>query len=113
VSKTRKKHSQARDAERGEPSLAENEAPDGVTVAYPKTESTEGPESERVAASDQESEAQKTGSGEKDLGSGDAEEDGEKDSQIQILPLWAWGLVMVASFLIAFWLVSTYVLGAL
>ena len=110
----RKKRSQTRDADRGEPSSARSESPGEVPVPDPTMESApKGTESDRISAGAQESEAQEMGSGEEDLGSGGAEEDGAEESQIQILPLWAWGLVMVASFLIAFWLVSTYVLGAL
>ena len=112
MTKTRKKRLQARDSERVEPS-AENEAPGEISVQSSKTESApEGTESERIDVGDQESEAQKTGSGVEDLSSGDSGEAGAKDSQIKILPLWAWGLVMIVSFLIAFWLVNTYVLGA-
>lgn len=110
----RKKRSQTRDADRGEPPSAGNESPGEVPVPYLKTESApKGTESERTDAGAQESEAQEMGSGEEDLGSGGAEEDGAEESQIQTLPLWAWGVVMIVSFLIAFWLVSTYVLGAL
>jgi hypothetical protein len=39
------------------------------------------------------------------------EDAGAYDLPIRILPLWAWGIVIIVSFLIAFWLVSTYVLG--
>jgi len=109
----RKKRSQTRDADGVEPSSARNESTDEAPVPYPKTESApKGSESERTDAGAQESEAQEVGSGEEGLGSGGAEEDGATESQMQILPLWAWGVVMIVSFLIAFWLVSTYVLGA-
>ncbi len=49
---------------------------------------------------------------EEDQSSGGSEEVEAENLQIRILPLWAWGLVIIVSFLIAFWLVSTYVLGA-
>ena len=39
------------------------------------------------------------------------EDAGTKDVPIRILPLWAWGVVMIISFLIALWIVSTYFLG--
>ena len=92
----RKKRPQTRDADGGEPSSARSESPGEVSVRYPKTESARA----------------QMGSDEEDPDSGGPEESEAKESQIQILPLWAWGVVMIISFLIAFWLVSTYVLGA-
>lgn len=42
----------------------------------------------------------------------ESEEEDTKDVPIRILPLWAWGVVMIISFLIALWIVSTYFLGS-
>ncbi|MGB9134861.1 MAG: hypothetical protein WCC63_04675 [Candidatus Bathyarchaeia archaeon] len=113
MSKKRKKRLQARDNEQVEPSLATTEAPGEIPVPYPKTESaSESVESEKAGVSEQEPEPEKMGSGEEDLSNGDSEEAGTRNSQIgRSLPLWVWGLVVVAGFLIAFWLVNTYVLG--
>lgn len=109
----RKKRSQTQDADGVKPTSARSESPGEASVPYPKIESApKGTEAAGTDADAQESKAQEMGSDDEDLGSGGAEEDGAKEPQIQILPLWAWGVVMIISFLIAFWLVSTYVLGA-
>lgn len=113
MSKKRRKRLQARDTERVEPSSATTEASGEIPVPYPKTESaSESVESEKAGVSGQEPEPEKMGSGEEDLSSGGSDEAGTRDSQMRILPLWVWGLVVMASFLIAFWLIYTYVLAA-